>query len=512
MPAEPNQPTSSVDTGKEELLLAGVRKTYGPATVLNVDHLKLEGGQVVCLVGENGAGKSTMMGVIAGSVEPDEGGTVTLGGQRLGQGTLHAQELGVAMVSQEFPLVGQLSVAENLLLGRRPSEQRVLVDSRAMHAAADRMLEDIGLDVPTRRRVDSLSVAQRQMLEIAKALGRRPRVLILDEPTSALGPTESEHLLQLAREHAARGGIVIFVGHRLNEVRAVADRVVVLRNGLMVAELTPEEATEQRLTREMVGKELEELVHVTSAEDGPPVFEARGLEAENFGPIDLDVRAGEIVGIAGLMGSGRSSLLHLILGARRPTGGAMRLAGEPYTPRNTAEAVEAGVGLVPEDRKGQALLVDAPIRWNITLSILRRISARGLFLWPGPEKKIAAEMVKVASVRCQTPEQPARSLSGGNQQRMIFGRWIAARPRLLLLDEPTRGVDVGAKAEIYKLIEEEREKGMALLVASSELEELVAICHRIVVLRHGHITASFERASFSKERIIAAAAFGTQAS
>ena len=240
MPAEPNQPTSSVDTGKEELLLAGVRKTYGPATVLNVDHLKLEGGQVVCLVGENGAGKSTMMGVIAGSVEPDEGGTVTLGGQRLGQGTLHAQELGVAMVSQEFPLVGQLSVAENLLLGRRPSEQRVLVDSRAMHAAADRMLEDIGLDVPTRRRVDSLSVAQRQMLEIAKALGRRPRVLILDEPTSALGPTESEHLLQLAREHAARGGIVIFVGHRLNEVRAVADRVVVLRNGLMVAELTPE--------------------------------------------------------------------------------------------------------------------------------------------------------------------------------------------------------------------------------------------------------------------------------
>ncbi len=511
MPAEPVRLTHAVDTGKEELLLAGVRKTYGPATVLDVDRLVLTGGQVVCLVGENGAGKSTMMGVIAGSVQPDPGGEVTLSGDPLGAGTLHAQQLGVAMVSQEFPLVGQLSVAENLLLGRRPSQQRVFVDSRAMHAAAERMLAGIGLSVSTRRRVDSLAVAQRQMLEIAKALGTRPRVLILDEPTSALGPAESEHVLQLAREHAALGGIVILIGHRLNEVRDVGDRIIVLRNGRVVADLTPAEATEQRLVREMVGRELEGLVEVSAAQVGEPMFTARGLEAENFGPLDLEVHPGEIVGVAGLMGSGRSSLLHLILGARKPTGGRMTLGGKPYGPRNTAEAVAAGVGLVPEDRKGQGLLVDAPIRWNITLSILERISSRGLFLWPRPERREAARLVSAASVRCQTPEQPARSLSGGNQQRMIFGRWIAARPRLLLLDEPTRGVDVGAKAEIYKLIEEEREQGMAILVASSELEELLGICHRIVVLKHGRIAAAFERDSFSKERIIAAAAVGVQA-
>jgi ribose transport system ATP-binding protein len=498
-----------VDAGREELLLAGVRKAYGPATVLDLDRLRLEGGQEVCLIGENGAGKSTLMGVISGSVAPDAR-TLLLNGEPLAGGTLQAQEQGVAIVSQEFPLVGQLTVAENLLLGRRASDRKLFVDGRAMHAVAEQMLAAIGLNVPTRRRVDSLSVAQRQMLEITKALGREPRVLILDEPTSALGPAESEHVLQLARELAARGGIVIFVGHRLNEVRRVGDRMVVLRNGRLVADLAPEEATEARLVREMVGKELASIVEVSDVTRAAPVLEVHGLETENFGPIDLTVGSGEIVGVAGLMGSGRSTLLHLLLGARRTTAGDMTLAGKSYHPRDTSEGVEAGVGLVPEDRKAQALLLDAPIRWNITLSVLKRISWRGLFLQRRPERRIASEMVQTVNVKCQTPEQPARSLSGGNQQRMIFGRWIATRPKLLLLDEPTRGVDVGAKAEIYKLIEEEREKGMAIVVASSELEELLELCHRIVVLKDGRIAANFDRASFSKERIIAAAALGGQ--
>jgi ribose transport system ATP-binding protein len=498
------------DAGKGELLLAGVRKSYGPAIVLEVDRLALHPGEVVCLVGENGAGKSTMMGVVAGSVQPDTG-AVSLGGGRLAGGTLDAQELGVAMVSQEFPLVGQLSVAENLSLGRRTSEKKVFVDRRAMHAAAEAMLESVGLRVSTRARVDSLSVAQRQMLEIAKAMGRNPRVLILDEPTSALGPTESEQVLRLARGVADQGGIVIFVGHRLNEVRDVGDRMVVLRNGRVVADLTPEEATEQRLIREMVGQELADLVETTAAPDSEPVFTAHALETDNFGPIDLEVRAGEIVGIAGLMGSGRSTLLHLIMGAHRATGGEMTLGGQPYLAHSTSEAVEAGVGLVPEDRKAQALLLDAPIRWNITLAHLRQISWRGLVLQRRTERREAAAMVRDADVRCQTPEQPARSLSGGNQQKMIFARWMATHPRLLLLDEPTRGVDVGAKAGIYKLIEEERQKGMAIIIVSSELEELLGICHRILVLKHGHLAAGIDRSQFSKERIIALAALGVPA-
>ncbi|HEX3617339.1 MAG TPA: sugar ABC transporter ATP-binding protein [Solirubrobacteraceae bacterium] len=490
-----------------DLVLTGVRKTYGPVTVLDVPSLVFRGGEVVALVGENGAGKSTMMGIIAGAVQPDAG-TVAIAGQELGAGGTHAaQELGITMVSQEFPLVGQLSVAENLLLGQRPGSRRFLVDWRAMDDAARAMLQRVALEVPLRRRVDSLAVAQRQLIEIAKALGREPRVLILDEPTSALGPTESERVLQIARRHAAAGGVVIFVGHRLNEVREVADRIVVLRNGRLVADLTPEVATEERIVREMVGRELANAEQLDRPEQQAElVLTAAALEAEGLGPIDLRVRAGEVVGVAGLMGSGRSRLLHVLMGSIPATAGAMRLAGRDYHPRDTADAVLAGVALIPEDRKVQGLLVDSSLRWNATLVVLRRIARRGLVLAPRADKAKSREIIASARVVCQTPEQPARSLSGGNQQRLIFGRWMAARPHLLLLDEPTRGVDVGAKAEIYRLIDEQRREGMGIVAASSELEELLSICHRIVVMRNGMITAEFDRSEFSKEAIIAAAA------
>jgi ribose transport system ATP-binding protein len=490
-----------------DLVLTGVRKTYGPVTVLDVPSLVFRQGEVVALVGENGAGKSTMMGIIAGAVQPDAG-TVTVAGQELGAGGTHgAQALGINMVSQEFPLVGQLSVAENLLLGQRTGKSRVLVDWRGMEDAARKMLARVALDVPVRRRVDSLAVAQRQLIEIAKALGRDPHVLILDEPTSALGPAESDGVLEIARRHAAGGGIVIFVGHRLNEVRAVADRIVVLRNGRLVADLTPAEATEERIVQEMVGHELDLNEEIERPDAGAPVvLEARGLEAEGLGPLDLRVGAGEVVGVAGLMGSGRSRLLHVLMGAIPSTGGEMTLVGKRYRPRDTADAVNAGVALVPEDRKLQGLLVDSPLRWNGTLVVLRRIARRGLVLTPRADRAKGREIIKSAHVVCQTTEQPARSLSGGNQQRLIFGRWMAARPHLLLLDEPTRGVDVGAKAEIYHLIDEQRRQGMGILAASSELEELLSICHRIVVMRNGMITAEFDRSEFSKEAIIAAAA------
>lgn len=515
-PPSPNPPSADTPPAAEPetaVSLRDVVKTYGPVKVLDIPRLDLARGQIVAVVGENGAGKSTLMGVLSGTVTPTAG-TVGIAGRPMQPGRPdHSRDMGVAMVAQEFPLVGQLSVAENLLLGRRPQRAgdgalgRLVVDRAGMRAEARALLAEVGVTgVDVDRPVGRFPVPVRQMIEIAKAWGHRPVVLILDEPTSSLGPVEAERVLALARRHAAAGGAVLFIGHRLDEVRAIADRVVVLRSGALVADLTPAEATEERMIREMVGSEL------ARADLAPPstvareaVLAVRDLTADGLGPVDLDVRAGEIVGVAGLMGSGRSRLLHTVMGAQPRTGGRVAFAGADFRPRHPGDAVAAGIGLVPEDRKAQALLPAHSVRWNVTLATLRRISRRGV-LRPRADKAHAARIVRDLGVRLHSQEQPIGALSGGNQQKAVFGRWLAARPRLLLLDEPTRGVDVGAKAEIYGLIDAAAQDGLAVLVASSELEELLWICHRIVVMARGRIVADLPREKFTKETIMTAAA------
>ena len=495
--------------------LRGVTKSYGPVTVLDLPELDLMKGRIVGVVGENGAGKSTLMGVLSGAVAPTTGEVLVDGRPLPGGRPDLAQALGVALVAQEFPLVGQLSVAENLLLGHRPEGSgqrplgRWLFDRGGVRRAARELLAEVGVEADVDRPVERLPVPVRQMIEIAKAWGRRPRVLILDEPTSSLGPVEAQKVLELAKRHAAAGGCVLFIGHRLDEVRELADRVIVLRGGRLVADLTPEEATEERLIREMVGAELARPDVTPPSREQPTVLSVRALTADGLGPVDLDLRPGEVVGVAGLMGSGRSRLLHTVMGAQPRTGGTVVLGGEDFHPRHPAEAVEAGIGLVPEDRKQQSLVLTHSVRWNATLATLRRISRHGV-LTPRADKAHAARIVQDLGVRLRTPEQPIGDLSGGNQQKVVFGRWLAARPRILLLDEPTRGVDVGAKADIYRLIDAAAKDGLAVLVASSELEELLWICHRIVVMAHGRIVADIPRERFSKELIMTAAA-GTQA-
>ncbi len=498
--------------------LRGVHKSYGPVRVLDLPELDLYAGEVVGVVGENGAGKSTLMGALAGSVHHD-GGDIEIDGVPLAPGSTEAAgRLGIAMVSQEFPLVGQLSVAENLLLGRRPRRARRggLVDRAATRAEAEEMLHDIGLDPRSfggvNREVRALPVPTRQLIEIAKAWGRSPKLLILDEPTSALGPVEAEMVLGLARQVAKRNGTVLFIGHRLDEVRAVSDRIVVLRNGKLVADLTPQEATGERLIREMVGGEIGRTEPAPHADDAPVVLTVSGLTADGLGPVDLQVRAGEIVGIAGLMGSGRSRLIHTVAGAQPATGGSMTVDGTPYSPRNPGDGTAAGLVLIPEDRKEQALVLFAPIKDNITVSILRTLANGAGLLMPRRQRAAAQDAAAHVHVRMQSVDQPVGSLSGGNQQRAVFGRALATRPRLLLLDEPTRGVDVGAKAEIYGLIERAAADGLAVLVASSELEELQLICHRIAVMNHGEITAMLPHQDATKERIMSAAAGTAQVS
>jgi ribose transport system ATP-binding protein len=318
-------------------------------------------------------------------------------------------------------------------------------------------------------------------------------------------------VLGLARQVAERNGTVLFIGHRLDEVRAVSDRILVLRNGKLVADLTPAEATEERLIRDMVGGEISRTEPPPHAEDAPVVLSVTGLTADGLGPVGLDVRAGEIVGIAGLMGSGRSRLIHTVAGAQPATGGSMTVSGKQYRPHNPGDGTAAGLVMIPEDRKEQALVLFAPIKDNITVSILRALSNRTL-LSPRRQRVAAQTAAENVRVRMQSVDQPVGSLSGGNQQRAVFGRAFATKPRLLLLDEPTRGVDVGAKAEIYGLIEKAAADGMAVLVASSELEELQLICHRIAVMNHGKISAVLSHQDATKERIMSAAAGTAQVS
>jgi ribose transport system ATP-binding protein len=493
--------------------LEGVYKEYGPVRVLDLPALDLYAGEVVGVVGENGAGKSTLMGTLSGAVHRD-GGEITVEGASLVAGSTEAaQRLGIALVSQEFPLVGALSVAENLLLGRHPreSKRRILTDPRAEQREAAAMLEEIGLSadrIGVNRDVRSLPVPTRQMIEIAKAWGRTPKLLILDEPTSSLGPVEAQMVLGLARRLADGGGSVLFIGHRLDEVREVSDRIIVLRNGRLVADLSPADATETRLIREMVGGELDRGEHRQPPTDAPEFLTVRDLTADGLGPVDLDVRSGEIVGVAGLMGSGRSRLVHTIAGAQPATGGEMRLGGHPYAPRTPQDGVAAGIALIPEDRKEQSLVVFASIAANVTVAVLKGLSRIGV-LNPRRQHREAEGIAKNVNVRMQSVDQPIGSLSGGNQQRAIFGRAFATNPKLLLLDEPTRGVDVGAKAEIYTLIDRAAGQGMAVLVASSELEELQLICHRIAVMNTGRVVAVLSRDQATKQAIMTAAA-GTE--
>jgi ABC-type sugar transport system ATPase subunit len=504
----------SSGVGTAAVALREVTKVYGSACVLQVPELVLRRGEIVALVGENGAGKSTMMGVIAGTIAPTVG-TVEIGGHPVAPGQPAASaEAGVAMVSQEFPLVGQLSVAENLFLGRRPDGARgagrLWVDWRALYAQAQAVLDELGLSISSRQLLDALSVAERQLVEIAKAWARKPLVFILDEPTSALGPVEADLVLGLARRLAKAGGCVVFVGHRLDEVLDVATRLVVMRNGELVDDQPRAGATEETLVRAMVGAELASQDTSRPAIGATVVLRARELTADGLGPVDLALHAGEIVGVAGLMGSGRSRLLHTLYGAQPRIAGQVELAGRPFAPRSPAEAIRRGVTLVAEDRKEQSLIPSASVRWNLTLAALPRLARLG-YLRPSAERRAADRLVALSRVRCRSVDQPIRALSGGNQQRVIFGRAMATEPGVLLLDEPTRGVDVGAKAEIYRLITDAAARGCAVLVASSELEELLRICHRIVVMSGGRSVGEVDRSEFSKESIMTWAASSVSA-
>jgi len=488
------------------LELEGAGKSYPGVRALQGVDLGVERGEVHALLGENGAGKSTLMKVVAGAVTPDAG-QMTVGGSPVPLGSLEAARAsGVALVYQDLSLVPQLSVGENVLLGRWPATRWRTVAWEELHAAARRHLGRIGLDVDPRRRVDELGMAERQLVEIAKALSGDVRVLLLDEPTSALSDPEARRLFGIVRDLTASGVAVVYVSHRLPEVLDIADRISVLRDGQLVGTVRAAEVDEARLAKMMVGRTLGGGAAAPAAppagNGAPAALRARGLaRPPRLKPVDLELRAGEVVAVFGLVGSGRTRLARTLFGLEPATGGTMEVAGRPVSVRAPADAIALGIGYLGEDRAA-GIVPRMTLAENITLASLPRLG-RGVLLATGQERQLARRFADELGIRAPL-ERRAGTLSGGNQQKLVLARWLCSGARVLVLDDPTRGIDVGAKEEVFRLVRRLAGDGAAILYLTSETREARELADRVLVMAGGRIVRSVDPDAPEEELMAAA--------
>lgn len=485
------------------LTLEGVSKSFGGVKAVRDVSLEVRPGEVHVLLGENGAGKSTLIKMIAGVHQPDAGRIVVDGNDVRIPDTKASEALGIATIHQELNLVPGLSVAENLTLGRTPSKMG-LVDRKAVRAYAREAIARVGLDVDVDRPVATLGVARQQLVEIAKALALNARLLILDEPTAALTRSETNLLFDVMRELRRDGVAMVFISHHLDEIEEIGDRITVLRDGSAV-ETVSAGVGEPELVRLMVGREIDDLYPRRRPEVGETVLEIDGLtQAGMFEDISITVRAGEVVGLAGLMGAGRTEVLRAIAGADSYESGTITLRGKTLPKRNVAAAVGAGVGLVPEDRKTSGLVLGASVQENLGYATLRSSGKGGMADLRGQRRR-ADEVAKTLRIRMASLDQRVGGLSGGNQQKVVFGRWFMAGSDVLLLDEPTRGVDVGAKVEIYELVNTITENGGAVLLASSDLPEVISMSDRVLVMAHGRIVGELSAEEATQDAVMSLA-------
>jgi ribose transport system ATP-binding protein len=479
-----------------------VVKAFGPVQVLHEVSFDLAPGRVVGLLGENGAGKSTLMKILAG-YEAATGGALLIDGQpRVFADSRAAEAAGIVMIHQEFSLAEDLTVAQNMFLGHELVRGWRL-DNAAMNRAAAAALQQVGLDVDPDTRTRELIVAEKQLVEIAKALSRSARLLVMDEPTATLTPAETERLFGLIRRLRDDGVGVVFISHKLDEVERITDEIVVMRDGRFVTRAPTAGVTRQQMANLMVGRELSDMFPPkTPVPDGPPLLEVRGVSVPGWAhDVSFDVRPGEILGFAGLVGAGRTELFEGLLGLRPGRGGEMRLAGARVRFASPKQAAQHGVTYLSEDRKGRGLHVGLPLMANLTLMDLDR-HARP-WLDHGSERRALERAVAEFGIRCNDVGAPASSLSGGNQQKLAIAKVLQPGPRVVVLDEPTRGVDVGAKRDIYFLIRRLAGEGRAVVVVSSELVELIGLCHRVVVMRAGRVQATLAADQLTEEELIA---------
>lgn len=479
-----------------------ISKYYPGVTALDDVSFKVRRGEIHALIGENGAGKSTLIKTCSGAIEPSKG-EIVIDHQKFRRLTPRlSEEHGIGVIYQEFNLVGDLTVAENIFLGRA-IRKGVVVDFREMEKKAREILKSLHMDVDPGEMVKNLTVGYQQMVEIAKAMSQNAKVLIMDEPSAPLTNAEVDHMFAVVDLLKKQGVTIIYISHRLEEIFRLSDRVTVLRDGHFVTTLNTKETNENELIKLMVGRELHEVYPARKAGcvQDEVTFEARDVTGNGDQGISLKVQKGEVVGLGGLVGAGRTEFAEMVFGAARKDSGQFFFNGKEIDPKSPKEAIDIGIGLVPEDRKAKGALLGMSIRENINMPIYRRIS-RGSVVNESKTKSIAKQYKTELSIKTPSLEQLVKNLSGGNQQKVILAKWLAAESELLIFDEPTRGIDVGAKQEIYMLINQLVEQGKAILMISSEMEELMGMSDRIIILAEGKVSGELLKDEFNQELIM----------
>ena len=500
VPADPpSSPASPL------LELTDVAKAFGAVVALRSGSLALHRGSIHALIGENGAGKSTLVKIIAGLYQRDSGGFTLDGDEVDFASTAQSKAAGIAVIYQEPTLFPDLSVVENIFMGRQPTTRTGGIDRRAMREEAVAIFDRLGVRIDPDRVTDGLSIADQQIIEIAKAISLDARVLIMDEPTAALSGVEVERLFAVARSLRDEGRALMFISHRFDEVFALCDTVTVMRDGAYVATTPISETTVDALVRQMVGRDVTDLFPKLESQIGDVVLEVEGLSRRGvFRDITFQLRAGEIVGLAGLVGAGRSEVARAVFGVDRYDSGSVKLSGRALPKGDVRAATARGVALVPEDRRKQGLVLDQSVTRNTALAIRSRLSRWGL-LWEARETAASREWASRLEVKTSALDTEVGTLSGGNQQKVVLGKWLATNPSVLIVDEPTRGIDVGTKSEVHRLLSQLAQEGLAILMISSELPEVLGMADRVLVMREGRITGEFSRAEATPENVMTAA-------